>query len=607
MATTITIEGVPGTFCEMTLSSAQNERDRLSVTLISAEGVDLRPNIDDEALVVEDSVTVFGGSVKTPELSGLGTAPIALSIRFSALDYNELGDRVMLMDLVIPTGSLKAAATALLPFLPGVTIDSTWTDVGDTLPELTYDGCLADGALEDLSVRTGWVRHINYEKKLKFWNPGTVSAPWNITDGDGNVIALSSTKTRKDYANRIVVKFMEEAESAWGYFGPDQGSSALPTNGETVTVGSKTYTWRTTINNGVANEILIGATVNACVVTLACAIIEGAGKSYTYSTPTTASTQVRAWEGAPNRVSIKSLEPGAAGNSVATTETCAAWRCYHEGNIVYGHLEGGSDAAASNVIQCDDVAEQASYDIYTRIVEAPNVWTVADAVELGNAILAEAIVVLETVRYSTQRTGIFPGMTQTIASAVRHIPSASYLITSVETRWMVDQATQRDVIAIKGSVFKSVSWRGQYRKWSGTAGVSGSVGSAMWYGGGTSTPPRLFYTFGGSRSLYTAPNPKAWTPIPEWETFKAAVAFSSIARVWLWARTAGITTSARLVSGTDGITFGTVVAGFTDVTSQTAVERVANFNATLDTYYRIEIQPSSDGEGVGCVGYAESL
>jgi hypothetical protein len=604
MALTVTIGGVTKTPVAMTLSSAQNERDRLTLTLVSDTGANIRPNIDDEVLVVEDSVTIFGGSVKTPELSGLGTSPTAVSARASCLDYNELGDRIVVVGLTIPTGTLKAAATALLPYLPGVSIDSSWTSDGPTLPELVYDGLYADAALEDLSTRTGWVRNINATKKLKFWTPGTIAAPWNVTDGDGNVVGdLTSVITRKDYANRIIVKFLDAAISAWGFFGPKQGMSSLPSAGETVTVGSKTYTWRATLG-APANEVLIGADVSACISNLACAIVEGDGKGPTYSTATTANTQVIAWQAAPDRMTVKAQTAGAAGNNLALTTNCANWRCYHEGNIEWGHLQGGADEAFRNSVQVDAVALQPP--VYTRIVEAANVYNVTDATAIGEAILTEATVVMETVRYKTRRSGLTVGMSQTIASAKRHVTSATFLITAIETTWSPGGLAWRDVTAIKGTTYRNTSWRELYKQWSGASGTAQSV-TYGGVGGGGSSPTARVYTLGGSRSLYVAPNPKAWTPVPEWIPFKAPAGFSARVRVWMWARNAGITVSARVTSGTDGITFGTVSASLADVTGQTVTERTADFVVEADKYYRLEVYPSSNGEGVGCLGYVESL
>lgn len=72
--------------------------------------------------------------------------------------------------------------------------------------------------------------------------------------------------------------------------------TANPGNGETVVLGSVTYTFKTTLT-GAANEILIGATCAASMTNLISAVMGTAGSGSTYGTGTVANSLVNAAEG----------------------------------------------------------------------------------------------------------------------------------------------------------------------------------------------------------------------------------------------------------------------------------------------------------------------
>jgi hypothetical protein len=96
-------------------------------------------------------------------------------------------------------------------------------------------------------------------------------------------------------------------------------------NGETVTTGTKTYTFETVLTN-VDGNVLIGVDAQASLANLAAAIDLGAGSGSVYAAATTANTFVSATSGVSTLIAT-SLSVGTAGNSTATTETAtnASW------------------------------------------------------------------------------------------------------------------------------------------------------------------------------------------------------------------------------------------------------------------------------------------
>ena len=142
--------------------------------------------------------------------------------------------------------------------------------------------------------------------------------------------------------------------AAWGFFDCNAAESGGDNvvDGDTVTLGTQTYTFKTALT-GAANEVLVGAINDDSVWNLTCAINAGTGEGVLYGTGTTANASASAgYFGRPQPppggvvqggLWVEALTPGVAGNSITWTETSTHARCFHEGNIEHGHLEGGSD------------------------------------------------------------------------------------------------------------------------------------------------------------------------------------------------------------------------------------------------------------------------
>lgn len=97
-------------------------------------------------------------------------------------------------------------------------------------------------------------------------------------------------------------------------------------NGDTVTTGTKTYTFQTVLTN-VDGNVLIGATASDSLDNLIAAINLGAGAGTVYAAATTANGFVSAAAGAGDTMDVTALLGGTQGNLIATTETSgtASW------------------------------------------------------------------------------------------------------------------------------------------------------------------------------------------------------------------------------------------------------------------------------------------
>jgi hypothetical protein len=108
-----------------------------------------------------------------------------------------------------------------------------------------------------------------------------------------------------------------------------------PLDTETVVIGSKTYTFDTSLSN-TDGHVAIGASTADSISNLAAAINLGAGPGTAYAVAMTANTQVSAVAGATTLV-VTALSGGTAGNSIATTETLT------NGSWGAATLEDGAD------------------------------------------------------------------------------------------------------------------------------------------------------------------------------------------------------------------------------------------------------------------------
>lgn len=113
-------------------------------------------------------------------------------------------------------------------------------------------------------------------------------------------------------------------------------SSGTFTDGQTVVIGGKTYTFQTTLTN-VDGNVLIGADQTASHANLKAAINLEAGAGTTYAAAMTLHPTVTATSATGTTTVVQAKSAGTAGNSIATTDTLS--------NVNWGAatLAGGVD------------------------------------------------------------------------------------------------------------------------------------------------------------------------------------------------------------------------------------------------------------------------
>jgi hypothetical protein len=107
-------------------------------------------------------------------------------------------------------------------------------------------------------------------------------------------------------------------------------ATGQPTNGATVKIGSKVYTFQTVLTN-VDGNVFIGASLTVSLANLLAALNLGAGSGTAYAAATTAAPLGLGLSSDATHLIAKARKRGIAGNNVtvATNVTGASWGTPH--------------------------------------------------------------------------------------------------------------------------------------------------------------------------------------------------------------------------------------------------------------------------------------
>lgn len=216
-----------------------------------------------------------------------------------------------------------------------VTIVGTYSEVAVTNPAQQV-------TVGDIpSINTSWSRHVRLTNTiLQVLRNGANGVAFALSSLSKIAYALEATLTfapkintqpvddscvaSSTAADFTVVSASEVAQTyQWQY--ETKASATLtstgtaPANNDTVTLGTKTYTFKTTLT-GAANEVLIGASAAEALDNLKSAVNASAGAGTTYGTGTTANAEFMATTNTDTTQLFLARLSGTAGNAYATTE-----------------------------------------------------------------------------------------------------------------------------------------------------------------------------------------------------------------------------------------------------------------------------------------------
>lgn len=219
------------------ITAVANGLDQFTFRVRSLDG-SYRPTLDQEVVLTEGGVRIFGGNITAaPEagLGGHGVVPIETTV--TAMSFNALADRRLYSTTLIgPT--LKAALQDLVPYIPGATLDPAQVD-GPTLPDVVYADVRVRAVLDDLTILSGgYLWEGNANNVWRMYLPGTAAAPFAVTAANGlshgDVVV---EPTMEGYANVVIVRTATEHRVAF-----DTGAIATYGYWEAVYVAPDTTT-----------------------------------------------------------------------------------------------------------------------------------------------------------------------------------------------------------------------------------------------------------------------------------------------------------------------------------------------------------------------------
>ena len=115
-----------------------------------------------------------------------------------------------------------------------------------------------------------------------------------------------------------------------------------PANGDMITVGGETYTWKTALTP-LAGEVLLGVSETTALANMAAAINGAAGSGTTYAAGTAANTEVTA-AATVSTLTVTSIQGGSVGNALTAAYTPSG---ASEGSWASANLTGGTNIATN--------------------------------------------------------------------------------------------------------------------------------------------------------------------------------------------------------------------------------------------------------------------
>jgi hypothetical protein len=276
-----------------------------------------------------------GATAATGTITFAGTVDDGEDVTINGRVYEFDTDASISGDVAVDiSAGTKVQATGTLTIASTV-IDGETVTIGDETYEFNSVGGYGDGNIEvDISGST------------KTQAVGTLTLTGVFVEGEffriGNEVYEIDANGSVSGGNIAVdvSAFMTASQGTLTLGG------AIPSNNEAITVGSQTYTWKTTLT-GAADEIKIGSTVDDCIDNFTYAINAGIGEGTLYGTGTTANALVTAAKTGGTTSVLTSIIWGTVGDATATTETMVDGANIFDAGTL-GTTTAGVDCTAAN-------------------------------------------------------------------------------------------------------------------------------------------------------------------------------------------------------------------------------------------------------------------
>jgi hypothetical protein len=420
-----------------------NNRPVLKCRLRVRDGDSYRPNVRDEVEFTDDGVTMFGGivfSVKETDVVDYKHRDLDLD----CVGYEVFADNVLFNGILGPD-TMEAMLNDLIANLSphGISVDAGQA-TGDSLDAITLPFTTIRGGLDALATVSGWNWKFQFDKTVIMEDPGTVGAPFALTDTNSTILALDHTKSLANYVNEVWVRFGDSSQrEVTDTFTGDGTTTAFELHYPVASVPA------TVIENGVTNPI-------------------GGAGGWTYSaTPTP-------------RI-VKSSAP-TNGHAISTTFT----------------------AQFPGAVFERDAAEYATNGPWTIVLDYPDIFEWSQAANAAAGELARRVGVVRRLRATTSTPGLEPGMTVNVTATKRGLSSVNFLIERVSIKHQTGQASGEhlffyEIEALEGNQYQQ-NWIEFFRQLNRSGGSGAAAGVSS--GGGSTTTTTVRGAFwGGSREF----------------------------------------------------------------------------------------------------------
>lgn len=189
-----------------------------SCDIISTGSPVTRFSVFSSVVVEEDGVKIFSGTVKQVRESGFGapnlydpvTGAPQIVTRITAEDHFDIGERKTVTLTIADGTTLEDALTALVAELSALDVTLHPSQAtGPTLPAMTFTSKRASEVIQAFTDATGWLSRIDYDKQLRMFDQGELTAPFNIDEFDDPPRWTGDVEVENilgdDYANRVIV------------------------------------------------------------------------------------------------------------------------------------------------------------------------------------------------------------------------------------------------------------------------------------------------------------------------------------------------------------------------------------------------------------------
>lgn len=440
----------------LTTDASINGRPTLRCKLRVRDGDSYRPTIRDEVVLTDDGDTVFGGIVwRVQETDVINYKHRDLDVECTG--FEALAD-VTLFNGTTSAGTLKSAATSVAASLAlhGITIDSGMSN-GPSISALAFPYLTVRESFDTLALASDWNWKFTHDKKVLFEDPGTVGAPFALTDANSTILSLQHTTSLAGYTNDV-----------WLLFGD---SSQQPvSDGWTGDGSTKTFAlhYFPAATPGIVFENSVAYPV---------AIWGQTGYRWYYD------------------ASVNSLKVDPDSGVAAPTN----------GHVITSNFT----AQYPGLYVSQNLTEYGTYGPWTTVVRAPEIFEWTQARYAADGELARRQGVVRRLRATTSTAGLKPGMTVNVTASKRGLSSVNFLIERVSMR---HQTKERDgghlffyeIEAVEGNQYQQ-NWVEYFR--SLNRGASAGGGTVV---GGTGPSSGAVVTakpyWGGSRSVGVVAN-----------------------------------------------------------------------------------------------------